>query len=235
MKFFILGDSWGVGEWKWDRGIIKPVPDTGVDYYLTKQAHDVHNVAAGSASNFGQLRHTNSCLENFSDYDYIIWFHTEPIRDIIETIMGNEPDSGQQFPNFDITNFFACMKYLHYRNYQFAQQLYKTYKIPFVVVGCNGVVDDSIHDFDFARVVYKSWAAELLNYTDTIPLNWRLERLHLIMDHYGNKLDRTQLLSEISLMEKLDNAMKYQFPDGMHPSRQQYEKLSSFIINDINA
>ena len=84
MKFFILGDSWGLGEWKFvdgiphESGIVKNVPDTSIEFYLSQHGHYVKNISAVSAGNFGQLRHAYWQLVENHRYDYIIWFHIEP-------------------------------------------------------------------------------------------------------------------------------------------------------------
>ena len=67
MKFFILGDSWGVGEWDKSTGIFESVPNSGLDYYLTQAGHTVMNIAQGSAGNFGQLRHAYWTLDQYCD------------------------------------------------------------------------------------------------------------------------------------------------------------------------
>ena len=85
MKFFILGDSWGVGEWTKKSGRFESIPNTGLDYHFTQLGHTVTNISAGSAGNFGQLRHAYWTLKENANYDYIIWFHTESMRDTILT------------------------------------------------------------------------------------------------------------------------------------------------------
>jgi hypothetical protein len=105
MKFFILGDSWGVGEWTIDNnGIFKSIPNTGLDHWLREHAHSVTNISAGSAGNFGQLRHAYWTLDQHSDYDYIIWFHTECIRDIEEIVINDPSEAKIQYPEFNIKN-----------------------------------------------------------------------------------------------------------------------------------
>jgi len=96
MKFFILGDSWGVGEWTIKNSVFESVPNTGLDYHLTQLGHTVTNISAGSAGNFGQLRHAYWTLKEKSDYDYIIWFHTESMRDIEEIVI-NDRRRGTDF------------------------------------------------------------------------------------------------------------------------------------------
>lgn len=234
-RFFILGDSWGCGEWEWDSEVVQLVPDTGVEYYLTEQGHSVTNISAGSASNFGQLRHANYTLMEDSNYDYILWFHTEPVRDILETII-NDPQEGKiQYPDFDISDYFLALKYIHKQNYVYAQKMYDKYKIPFVLIGCNSSVHNIIDNYTFSRYNIHSWANELLKLPEhEIPENWRLERLELVLDYYKGQINKEQLLSEISKMEKLDDVMLQVFPDGMHPSRTDYKNLTMRLLKELS-
>ena len=51
MKYIIIGDSWGMGEFV-SKGLwIEPVPDTGIEHYLREAGHNVDNYAVGSACN----------------------------------------------------------------------------------------------------------------------------------------------------------------------------------------
>ena len=171
MKFFILGDSWGVGEWTKKSCRFESTPDTGLDYYLTQLGHTVTNISAGSAGNFGQLRHAYWTLKENSNYDYIIWFHTESMRDI-EEILINQPDESQQyFPDFDISNFESGLDYLDFQNYKYAQTITDDYNIPFIVIGGQCPVNPVITQFSFAQYIIHSWLAELLELNFIPPKN----------------------------------------------------------------
>ena len=171
MKFFILGDSWGVGEWTEKSGCFESVPDTGLEYHLVQLGHTVTNISAGSAGNFGQLRHAYWTLKEKSDYDYIVWFHTESTRDIEEIVI-NEPNEGQKyFPKFDISNFESGLNYLDFENYKYAQTIADEFCIPFIVIGGQCPVNPVINQFSFAQHTIHSWLAELLDLHFAPPTN----------------------------------------------------------------
>ena len=96
------------------------VPNTGLEFYLTQLGHTVTNISAGSASNFGQLRDAYWRLKDHSDYDYIIWFHTEPVRDIVETVIDDPVDGPIQYPLFkNIKNYADALTYINETNLRY--------------------------------------------------------------------------------------------------------------------
>ena len=239
MKFFILGDSWGVGEWTKKSGRFESTPDTGLDYYLTQLGHTVTNISAGSAGNFGQLRHAYWTLKENSNYDYIIWFHTESMRDI-EEILINEPDEGQRyFPDFNISNFESGIDYLDFQNYKYAQTIADEYNIPFIVIGGQCPANPIINQFSFPQHIIHSWLAELLELNFIAPKNtfFSWDKIKRILDHYGvgekefivnniKHLDKAKIIEELALASPL-------FPDDAHPSRECFRQLAQRIIEII--
>lgn len=240
MKFFILGDSWGVGEYtRSTPGNLESVPDTGLDYYLRKMGHTVKNISAGSAGNFGQLRHAYWTLKEHSDYDYIIWFHTESMRDIQEILI-DDPHEGQRyFPDFDIDHWESALDYLDTENYRYAQMIYDEFAIPFIVIGGQCPVNQSICQFSFAKVVVTSWLQQLLKLESLPPKNtfFSWEKIQKILLHYNydekkfivqnfESLERSQEIIELARISQ-------EFPDGCHPSRQCFAGLADQILSLI--
>ena len=239
MKFFIAGDSWGVGEWALISGCHKLVPNTGLDYYLTQLGHTVTNISAGSAGNFGQLRHTYWSLKENSNYDYIIWFHTESMRDI-EEILINDPDEGQRyFPDFDISNFDIGLDYLDFKNYKYAQTIADEYNIPFIVIGGQCPVNPIINQFSFAQHIIHSWLAELLELNFIPPKNtfFSWDKIKRILDHYDVDekkfiVNNIEQLDKAKIIEDLASASPL-FPDNAHPSSECFKQLAQRIIEMI--
>jgi hypothetical protein len=236
MKFFILGDSWGVGEWTNKTGMFESVPDTGLDYHLTQLGHTVTNISAGSAGNFGQLRLAYWTLKENSDYDYIVWFHTESMRDIEEIII-NDPDEGQRyFPDFDIGNFESGLDYLDFENYKHAQTIADEYNIPFIVIGGQCTVNSVIDQFSFAKHTIPSWLTELLDLNFVPPKNtfFSWEKIKRILNHYG--ISEKEFI--VSNIDQLDRAKEIQelanksalFPDNVHPSSDCFKQLAQRIL-----
>ena len=236
-KFFILGDSWGLGEWQIKNKTMECVPDTGIDYYLSKLGHSTTNVSAGSAGNFGQLRHAYWTLKEKADYDYIIWFHTEPFRDIVDIIIDDPTEGLIQYPNFkNITDYFEASAYVNECNYKYAQEtIYKEFNIPFIVIGGVGRLENCIDNYSFARHKIYSWTEELLN------IDYKLLRNLLLRQRWEEvfstfKYDKQQILTEIEATSEYQNLLWKSplFPDNGHVVRFEYKKLAHRLLKCYN-
>lgn len=236
MKFLIIGDSWGIGEYKIENRIMEVVPDTGLEYYLTQSNHTVTNLSAGSACNFGQLRNARTHLDDVcNDYDYIVWFHTEPVRDVPDTIIDDEIDGPKQFPEFgSIKDFDQAMEYISYQNYKFAQSIFDQHRVPFVAIGGVGRLSKSIDDFSFAKIKIYSWAQELLGCNFELPVNF-FGRVRLKETFEKFEFDRQ------AVVQHLESTKRYQrecvrsklFPDDNHVHRDEYKKLANRILTNL--
>jgi hypothetical protein len=235
-RFFILGDSWGCGEWTLDSGQFESVPDTGIDYHLAQLGHTVTNISAGSAGNFGQLRRAYWTLKEKSDYDYIIWFHTESMRDIEEFLIKEPIEAKIQFPKFKMSlNFNSVLRYINQQNYQYAQNLYDEYQIPFIVVNGQSPLDTIIDNYSFVKHTIP-WLVELLNLNFDPPPNtfFGWEKIQRILEHYSVNekqfitnnivdLDKSKII--VDLAKKSKN-----FPDDGHPSSDCFKQLANRVL-----
>ena len=242
MKFFILGDSWGVGEWVLTTtSQLEPVPNTGLDYHLTHLGHAVTNISAGSAGNFGQLRHAYWTLKENADYDYIIWFHTESMRDIEEFLIKDPAEAKIQFPEFKMSlNFNSALRYMNQQNYQYAQTMYDEYQIPFIVVNGQSPLDPIIVNYSFVKHTIP-WLTELLNLNFDPPANnfFSWKKIQRILTHFDvdekqfivnniEDLDKSKII--IDLAKKSNN-----FPDNGHPSSDCFKQLAESVLSWCHA
>jgi hypothetical protein len=228
MKLIIIGDSYGVGEYQILHHKMEPIANTGLDFYLKNIGHTVDNLSAGSASNFGQIRNLKTHLtEKNSNYDYVIWFHTEPIRDIVETIKDDPVDGPKQYPNFfDFDDFDQACEYVNEQNYSFVQRIFDTFTIPFITIGGVGRIDACIEKFNFSKLVITSWIEDALNIKN-LPRNflgWHRWEEALNIKNF----DKQTLFAHISATQKYQQLLKEStlFPDDNHMVRTEYQKLS---------
>ena len=239
MKFFIIGDSWGQGEYPLTpNDDLSSIPNTGLDFYLTQLGHTVKNNSKGGACNFGQLRHAYWTLKDSvdCDYDYIVWFHTEPVRDIVEHVIDDPVDGPIQYPEFSsIKDINQAMQYINECNYRYAQDIiYQEFQIPFIVIGGVGRVEESIDRFEFARYKIYSWTEELLNLEYRLPRNqMRWHRWHEVFSTFS--YDRAQTLEELDAVSNFQQLLKKSplFPDDMHVIRTEYEKLAHRLLEIV--
>ena len=241
MNLCIMGDSWGAR-----RVTEKDPPEhaTGydpqkliVDQLCEQCGHTVLNISKNGASNFGQLKtlRYNILEKNLINFDYIIWFHTEPVRDFTEFVSldynspGDKFDGNIQFPNLSFKNFYTDIEYLKFQNFKYAQSLYKRFKIPFILIGGAGPIGHMHAKFNFVHWKLNSWNQELCGFT-TMPKNCYLH--HVVkMLNYGD-YNREEALKEMTNLEKLDILMHNNqtiYGDKAHPSVNLYPN----IINRI--
>ena len=246
MNLCIMGDSWG------SRHVVDRLPDESMDEYRKKQSiitqlleykgHSVVNIAEGGASNFGQLKKLryNVLEKKLVDFDYIIWFHTEPARDFTEFITleysceGNTKlDRKNQFPNLSFKHFFNDINYLKIQNFKYAQDLYDRLKIPFILIGGAGLIGNIPDKFNFVHWKLNSWNQELCG-LEVMPTNCYTHHV-LRMIEYGN-YDRVESLEEIKNIEKLTTIMHNNmelYSDKHHPSINLYKDIIDQILTHL--
>ena len=237
MKFCVIGDSWGLTS--------PTIPGyQGLDLILQKRGHEVVNVSQSGASNFGQLLVLDFQVlqQGQTDFDYIIWLHTEPVRDFTEFISlhyGVESDDNlgrQQFPELTFRHFYKDLEYLNDRNYAYAQQLYETYHIPFLVIGGAGKLNESIKNFGFVHWSQISWFQQILNLNDSLSIPKNCYHHHVLRMCDGRYYNRAEFLEEIELLDQLEKAMledPTKFPDGGHVAEHLYVPMLDQLLKSI--
>ena len=226
MNFCIIGDSWGNSE---------PLIET-----IELKSHSVLNLAQGGASNFGQLRNLNWGLieKRFTNIDYIIWMLVEPARDFTEFVsleFGDDELAGRnQFPELTFNDLYKDLKYIEYCNYLYAQEIYDKFKIPFIIIGSTGSINNFSENFNFAKWTLKSWNQEICKLSE-IPFNCYRKHIKSMIE-YG-KYDEVVANEELTRQTILYNLMrltdKTNYPDGVHPSDELYVELVDRILNEI--
>ena len=251
MKFIIIGDSWGRGEWVYENDTppynqgkrIYVVPNTSIGSVLEAHGHTCITLAKASTkgSNYNQLLRLQEEIADelrFSTepIDGIIWFHTETIRDIIWSIVLDKEKAKIQYPNFDISNFRNAMEYINTQNYNFAQKLYKEYKIPFYVIGCLSPLSQTIHNFNFHKLAITSWISEITGYkVEELPLNMH-EDFFLEMLDILKVSNKEEINKEMKLMSKTEQELDSNgmFSAGIHPTYNQIKELAKRILAIAN-
>jgi len=242
-----MGDSWAF------RRVGDRLPGESVDEYRKKQSiitqllkykgHSVVNIAEDGASNFGQLKKLryNVLEKKLVDFDYIIWFHTEPARDFTEFITHeyshdkgiDNLDGKNQFLNLSFKHFFNDISYLKIQNFKYAQDLYERFRIPFIVIGGAGPIGNIPDKFNFVHWKLNSWNQELCG-LEVMPTNCYIHHVLRMID-YGN-YDRVESLEEIKNIEKLTTIMHSNtelYSDKAHPSINLYKNIIDQILTHL--
>jgi hypothetical protein len=96
MKTILIGgDSWGCGEWAWLSKRKYGVSHLGLEQYLVDDGFSVVNCSEGGSSNRNSIDRVARQLE-LGNYDHIIWFQSDPLRDLKYTTFNSLFTSYQQ-------------------------------------------------------------------------------------------------------------------------------------------
>lgn len=253
MRYLIIGDSWGCGEWgkdfcfsetdpggdwqpsneknKWHKSYV--VPNTHVGIYLEQLGHSDTNLCVGGDSNINQLKLLADHLIGDAAYNAIIWFHTEPMRD-------------WQNRNYALSDSFYRSQLAHTAGYDkiidtwyaitygMAQDIYDQHRIPFMVIGGMTPLPDQIHQYSFVHHWIKDWANEqiLHSYCDH-PANAG-QFVHFA-EEYMDVMDVDRALAEAEASNNWIQTcyMHPSFPDWGHPDRRCHENLAKVIDSII--
>ena len=227
MKLCVIGDSWAG---------IDPYKELIINL-LSQAGHSVINLAHGGASNHGQLQNLQYELLEKDKVDYIIWFHTEPVRDYTEFISMTYSFDNIPSPYFsDIgkKNLVEDLHFLNTQNYQYAQDLYEQYHTPFLVIGSAAPLSPSIETFSFFRYKIDSWNKQISGFEfEDMPLNCYTHHLVQMLTH-NEEYKSQQALDELQKTDKLEIFMrsdKQKYPDTTHPNPSFYPELIDNILN----
>ena len=82
-KFLIGGDSWGMGVWNDGADSDYKVVHPGLNQLLEEAGYTVHNCCMSNSSNTDSIRRLAALVKNcYVDGDIIIWFQSDPTRDL---------------------------------------------------------------------------------------------------------------------------------------------------------
>jgi hypothetical protein len=229
MKILIAGDSWGCGEWGWGAGEQKwedgdeldesyIITHRGLEYYLIEVGHDVTNISCGGASNKEILVKLQQL--DLQRYDHIIWFQTDPIRDL-------RPYGDKLVDTFD--NLLTKQNSLLDSTYQTLNSFDK--KI-ICLGGCSKLNLDLINKYTNLLPVIPS-IPELLMPTFIHPKIWFSDWIDQSWRHFDvDSLDN--LVYNKTLQDSIFNNKELFWPDGRHPNRHAHRKLFEYLITYEN-
>lgn len=211
-NILIIGDSWGLGAYEYvdsPKGI-KPIPNTGLDFWLTQLGHTATSIAVSGGDNLNQF-------DKITDADYIVWMQTETNRDLLSA-------------RIEGTNFAELSAIAAENNYKLAQRI----GIPFIVVGCLSPVHKSIKKYNFYTHYIDSWLSELSGYD--VPLNLHSTYMKEVIEMY-KPTDKEFLIKEIDTMLEIEHALEVHpaFSNGVHPNAQSYKELAGRLHLMITA
>jgi hypothetical protein len=213
-RLLIGGDSWGCGEWpNPGKGPYK-VTHLGLEQYLLDDGFCVKNCSVGAQSNKDSVDRVNCELE-LDSYDCVIWFQSDPLRDL------------RPYTNFN-SQFTSYQELLDLSN----RLLNSHYKMlnqsghKVICVGGCTKLDPDIRNYENLIPLVDSMI-ELLLPNFTAPKVWHSDWLFAIKSNINEDL-LDQLLVNKKIQDSLRDKPIFK-PDGMHPNREGHRVLFNTI------
>ena len=249
----IIGDSWGVPNYSPTNYINNTIekiktlsssnveinvthlgdpPDTHLEFLLKNQGHNVINFSKNGGTNLEAIREAKQYfLVNFTEVDWLIWFHTESLRDRNEILTSTQI----KFSIPKLTKDLATLAYQEFTD------LISTLKCKTIVIGGQAPVD--VNEFNNTvgqiELLIEDWHSEILGIK--LPFSHGVCNLDLFGS--ANCIDsieeKSKMLDNIDTILKLD-CNSPDFPDNAHPGQQAHKKLFDKLYylltrNDKNA
>jgi hypothetical protein len=218
LHILIIGDSWGVPNYPpeyyglKDRIHIGDPPETHTEFLLKAQGHRVTNCAINASGNHRTISEALMQASRLK-IDWIIWFHTEMLRDSHLDGLDRRP-----YRINELTEQIAQ------RIYPLFDQLRSKTGARTAVIGGQAPVLDSFHTYTQADWIKTDWRSEIL--CQQLPQVHSLCTPHLLdTDLCRDPMeDRIRLLDQHKLI--LDTmAASPDFPDLCHPGQRPHRKL----------
>ena len=261
-KVTIIGDSNGCGEWNlnWDKFIEKYgkysrelfsgkdeyVIETpfGIDTYLNEIGYSCFNISFGNNTNIRSIIDLQQSLllrlprknARFLNPDYIIWFLTEPLRDVrcLNYNLYEDDNYLNKVKNLieNSRSLYELNKELLSYSFEEAEKTYQITKIPFIIVEGLTETFDLEKKYNFCSFVIKNWIGNIAG--SKPPIISSNECLDNVVDKLSNIIDDDVIENYKKWIELMKD--ENDFIDYFHPKREKHKQLSSeidYIINKL--
>ena len=214
----IMGDSWACGEWDLKQKLAHP----GTEQYLRDAGHNVTSVAKGGACNREQ-----TALMAESKADVIIWFLTDPLRDL--TISG-----------WSHLGPLTLESYHSRRDSLFKAAFDRMSDLPVWLIGGASAVPDWVASiYPKWRVIVpdlRMWLIPDAEPIDCLSRTWPYpdcsEDLLTYHEQQEKMLNRHFIRSENAVQS---DEHRLFWPDGHHPNREAHLRLTNKLLLPLTA
>ena len=208
----IMGDSWACGEWDLTQTLVH----RGTEQYLIDAGHKITNVAEGGASNRMQ---TSSAIDSKSDI--ILWFLTDPLRDLKRAGWEHQPRTLQSY---------------HRRREQLLRTAFKKMNdLPVWLVGGACAIPDYVEtEHQNWKVIVpdmRIWLIPDATPIDTLSRTWPYPDCSEELLTYHEKQEKMLARHFVRCENGVGtNEHKYFWPDGYHPNREAHSGLTKELL-----
>lgn len=235
----IIGDSWGVPNYpptEYIKSAIEKIrqhsskdveinfkhlgdpPETHLEFLLRSNGYNVVNFSKNGGSNLETIRQAMQfVLENTCEVHWLIWFHTESLRDRNEILVSEHV----KFSISELTIKLAVLAYQEFSN------LIAIMKCRCVVIGGQApvLIDQFREIVGVPDMLIADWHSEILGVN--LPFSHGVCNLDLFES--PNCIDsieeKTKMLGDIDTVLRLDYESN-EFPDNAHPGKNAHKDLA---------
>lgn len=246
LTIVIIGDSWGVPNYppvtyinnrineikKLSNNVeikfqhLGDPPETHLEFLLRDAGHTVVNLSKSGGSNLEAIEAVKKYTEsNEVNIDWLIWFHTESLRDRDAVLTSKKI-------KFNISKLSRDLATIAYNKFS---ELIKNLKCKVVVVGGQAPVylDEFNSIVGDVNLLIDDWHSEIhgikLPFTHAL-CNLDIFELSSCVDSVEEK---NKMLDDIDFILKLDYESE-NFPDNAHPGKHAHRELFKKINNLIS-
>ena len=228
MNFLIGGDSWSQGEWDGDW---ETIPSTyqvcheGTTEYLRNAGHTVTNVGAGSIGNQVAINNIiTRLIDCKSKYDFLIFFHTDPLRDATEH---------QLQTNFPI----ELVESLSINTINRLNNIHHQYQVRIILIGGFSELSSTLNYGNIDYIIPSFCKLLESKFNDSIFSISPEWKNHVSLPMIGSVKQKQQYLDIFdqggNKFSEYARYPEYFYPDGCHPNRHAHRVLTDKILQLI--
>lgn len=232
----IAGDSWAVGEWRFDNASKKlTISHAGLEQYIKSDNIDVVNIGKGGSSNLDTVNRIITWIDRFPDTvpEKIFVFQTEYCRDYKYQNMNPQEMS-------DVKKFSEISDRWISRFYMRLSEIAITYNCKIYIIGGasdTAWFDDMNNDHPGCHIVCQSLTNLIIynNHKISDPVySWYTKNSEQFLLN-AKKITNApnDILIEIQKGFERENQLlenpQYFYPDGVHPNRDGHKILYNFL------
>jgi hypothetical protein len=206
----IAGDSWGCGEWS---GTNNPyhVTHLGLEHFLIEYGCSVINLSEAGSTNYTQAEKIKLELSHTKP-DVIIWFQTDPMRDLGSLDSNTFPKS------------LAEMKVVQQQRLDTVYEKLNNLRMPIYCIGGVTKLDETLLvKYNNLKPIIPS-VIEMFGGTQ--PSCWISSWIQLDSLKVSDNL--LTELEEVAATTFLPR--EWFFPDGVHPNRKAHYRIFEYIL-----
>jgi hypothetical protein len=220
MEILISGDSWGCGEWCWAEN--NPISHKGIEQYFVNNNYFVKNTSRPGGSNDISVHKIKNNLNK--NYDAIVWFQTDPLRDNGHVILKKE-----NLTYSDILNEQdRLLKNTYKKLNSFGVDI-------LCIGGCSKINLELIQQYKNLKVVIPSVPELLINKYTHPDIWYGNEWTYNIKNNLDYDCVEKLYAAKVSI-QAIEHNIEFFHPDGRHPNRKGhweiYQALLKFILKN---